>query len=278
MVSGRSSPDGSTTHSSGGRAPIVAVTVTRPPPTARVWARTSPPASRTGSPAGRPVAGSTGNRQGCVRPRSVTSATTPSGPSQAGPGVCSPCQPVRSVSAQFPTGRSRSGARATAGTAAVRRPDEQAWGTGRRRSRDRPRRWRRSSGRPASRPGGSRDRPAQGSRVAPDGRRLSTSVAPPSPAAVTRTSQIDVRGRRSASSRGSATMAIARPSGRHANASTPQASDVSARGTAPSRRPRRTAAGAGRCSRSRPSGSRGWSPGEPGALRRGQRGPARARR
>ena len=50
----------------------------------------------------------------------------------------------------------------------------------------------------------------------------------------TATSQIDVRGWRSASSRGSATIAIASPSGRHANASTPQARSVSRRGTAPS--------------------------------------------
>ena len=121
VVNGRSEPSSVARHSSGGRCPTVAVTVTRPPPTARVLAMVSPSTRRTGSPAGPPPDGSKGKRHGCVRPRSVTRATTASGPSHAGPGRLSIIQPVRSVSAQLPTGRSRSGARATA-------PDEPSAG------------------------------------------------------------------------------------------------------------------------------------------------------
>ncbi len=71
--------------------------------------------SRTGSPAGPPVAESTGKRQGRTRPRSLTSATRLPGPSQDGPERDETIQPLRSVSFQAPIGRSRSGASAVAG-------------------------------------------------------------------------------------------------------------------------------------------------------------------
>ena len=179
--------------------------------------------------------GSTGNRQGCVRPRSVTRVTIPSpAGSQRRPDPSArACQPVRSPSAQSPTGRSRSGARAT--RARSRRPGPRTGSArGRRSSRGRRRRP------PAS------QRPSGEHAGAPRraGERRATSRGSADAVVASRragrrprrdTSQIDVRGRRSASSRGSATKAIARPSGRQRDPGH-AAGDVGQRGAAARRR------------------------------------------
>ena len=88
---------------------------------ARVWLVASdhgPVASRgvaTGGSMAVAVAGSSRNRTGCERPRSLTVATIVPGSSQYGPGRPVTIQPLRSVSVQLPIGRSRSGASAYGG-------------------------------------------------------------------------------------------------------------------------------------------------------------------
>ena len=225
VVTGRSVPSLSTTHSSGGRAPTVASTVTRPAPTASDWDITSPVASRSGSPIGCPVVGSTAKRHGWVRPRSVTSATIAS-PSHAGPGRESTIQPVRSVSAHCPTGRSRSGASATAGADSSARPTNRVGDRSSKKSGS-------STPTPAI---STQSREYTGRPTGPRSARISLGSPPTAPAPVAAaTSQIDDRGVRSASCRGSATNAIARESGRHTIPVTPPSIVVSWRAFAPRR-------------------------------------------
>ena len=229
---------GPTVSSSIGRSSTVATTETTPPATPSVQAAISASVRLAGAPVGWPVAGSTGNRHGRTRPRSLTRATRAPGPSHAGPGRDEAIQPLRSVSFQAPIGRSRSGARATAGAgrsasgakAATKRPGCSS-----------------SRGSATSTPEQAIQRPSgaiAGDPAYPARRRTSrgseviAAAPPPAPeAARARVSiaQIEGSGRRSASGRGSAAKTSQRPSGDQAIPFASASWCVSRRGVAPSR-------------------------------------------
>ncbi len=163
---------------------------------------------------GRPVAGSKAKRTGWERPRSEIVARSVASSSQNGPWRPLTIQPLRSVSTQLPTGRSRFGASATGGREPSAGPTMtpgtevvERLGLEQPDRRDpAPVRGPRGVVRPAA--------PGPGSRAArPRGR-----CGESEPAS---TAQIVVRGCRSGSGPRSAVNAIVRPSGCHAMSSTP---------------------------------------------------------
>ena len=159
-----------------------------------------------------------------------------------------------------------------------RRPARRTgWATGRRRSRDRPRPRRRSTGRPGSTPAAPRAPRARGS---PGVRRSTTAASPDRPPDPRRPRRPIRRDRHLPDRRARVEVRVLpgvrddrdRPPVRPPSEGVHAAGQrrERARCAPPRERPRRTAAGAGRCSPSRPSGSRASSRGGPGAPRPGR--------
>ena len=162
----------------------------------------------------------TWNAVGCARPFRVTVATIRSGVGQYGPVRLETIQPVRSVSAHWPIGRSRSGVSEHAGPDPSTGPEMRLGLTS-------------SRGSGSSMPIATIQRPS-GDQAAwfaqPAGARTSRGSAPSSSTSI---AQIVVRGRTSGSGPRADVNAILCPSGLQAMSDTPQSPEVTCRGLAP---------------------------------------------